>query len=542
FLLFFIFWELVGLSSFLLIGFWYHKPSAVAASQKAFLVTRIGDFGLLIGMILLTSSAGNFLFYDEGKGCLETQALLDLLGPAAIGGLTIAGLISLLVFFGAMSKSGQVPFHVWLPDAMEGPTPVSALIHAATMVAAGVFLVARLFPLFDLDPTFVSGVSPSLSVVTWVGAITAFYAACVAVAQTDIKRILAYSTVSQLGYMMMALGVGGVAAGMFHLITHAFFKALLFLGAGSVIHGSHDEQDIRKMGGLRTLMPKTFQVYAIGMLALTGFPFLFSGFWSKEEILTTALHWPASKIPFLLGLCGAFLTAFYMSRQMIYVFHGKNRQQSGSGSIHESPGSMVIPMAVLAAFAVGLSVIGTPIWPWFEGFITGHPVPFRIGELFHLSHLALMVGSTALVFGGYFLAWKIYGSAQSLGENHPDRLSSYQPWLFGFLNRQCHVDELYQKIFVKPFFEIGQFCRTVEEKWNHSLTSIVSAVTLMISWCCRWVDDWLINPGFDYICDRSRRVAGRLSVLQNGQIQNYLRVGGLAIAFLMVIYVLGGMI
>ena len=236
----------------------------------------------------------------------------------------------LLIFCGAIGKSGQVPLHVWLPDAMEGPTPVSALIHAATMVAAGVFLVARVYPLMAAHAAAAAGAShqPRSQVVTWVGAITAFFAASIAVAQNDIKRILAYSTVSQLGYMMMGLGVGGVAVGMFHLITHAFFKALLFLGAGSVIHGCHDEQDIRRMGGLRKFMPVTFATYAVGMLALCGFPLFFSGFWSKDEILHAAHRWSVSQAPFYLGVFGALLTAFYMTRQVFYVFFGNCRVAS----------------------------------------------------------------------------------------------------------------------------------------------------------------------------------------------------------------------
>ena len=247
-LLFFICWELVGLASYLLIGFWFQKPSAAAAAKKAYIVTRIGDMGFLVGMLLLYAKKGTLLFYDGGAGCLE-------------GGLVSSTLICLLIFCGAVGKSGQLPLHVWLPDAMEGPTPVSALIHAATMVAAGVFLIARVYPLMLMSPE-------SLQVVTWVGALTAVFAACIAVAQNDIKRILAYSTVSQLGYMMMGLGVGGVSVGMFHLLTHAGFKALLFLGAGSVIHGCHEEQDIGNMGGLRKRMPVTFVTYAVGMMAL----------------------------------------------------------------------------------------------------------------------------------------------------------------------------------------------------------------------------------------------------------------------------------
>src|SRR5437667_4548045 len=315
-LLLFICWELVGLTSYLLIGFWYHKPSAAAAAQKAFIVTRIGDLALLLAMVWLYSKTGTLLFYDGGNGCLETSTLAKAFPVSAFGFLPLLG-IALLIFVGAMGKSGQVPLHVWLPDAMEGPTPVSALIHAASMVAAGVFLVARVFALMRPDwnalsgpHTFVSFPLPAATgVITWIGAITAVFAALIAVAQTDIKRILAYSTVSQLGYMMIGLGVGGVAVGMFHLVTHAFFKALLFLGAGSVIHGTHQEQDIRRLGGLRKHMPVTFATYAIGMLALSGFPLLFSGFWSKDEILHAAWLWQPSKVPFILCIAGAFLTA-----------------------------------------------------------------------------------------------------------------------------------------------------------------------------------------------------------------------------------------
>ena len=264
-LLLFICWELVGLASYLLIGFWIHKPSAAAAAKKAFITTRIGDIGFFLGILWLYGRSGTLLFYDGGNGALEHSGLLSLGASATF--------IALLIFCGAVGKSGQFPLHVWLPDAMEGPTPVSALIHAATMVAAGVFLVARVYPLFSSGA--INGVTPSLTVVVWIGVITALISALIALAQADIKRILAYSTVSQLGLMMVSLGVGGVAAGIMHLLAHGFFKALLFLGSGSVIHGCHEEQDIRQMGGLRRLMPVTFLTYAIGMMALSGVP-LFS--------------------------------------------------------------------------------------------------------------------------------------------------------------------------------------------------------------------------------------------------------------------------
>src|SRR2546428_3798630 len=314
-LLLFVFWELVGLASYLLIGFWIHKPSAAAAAKKAFITTRIGDMGFFLGILWLYGGSGTLLFYDNGRGCLESAGLFAL-GASATS-------VALLIFCGAVGKSGQFPVHVWLPDAMEGPTPVSALIHAATMVAAGVFLVARVYPLFSFGA--IDGVTPSLIVVVSIGTITALMASLIALGQFDIKRILAYSTVSQLGLMMVSLGVGGVAAGMMHLIAHGFFKALLFLGAGSVIHGCHHEQDIRKMGGLRSLMPITFLTYAVGVMNLSGVPFFFSGGWTKEEILHSTAHWHVSPLPHYLMLAGVILTALYMTRPMLYVLFGNKR-------------------------------------------------------------------------------------------------------------------------------------------------------------------------------------------------------------------------
>src|SRR5438046_207574 len=294
------------------------RPSAAAAAKKAFITTRIGDLGFFLGMLWLYRRTDTLLLYDNGYACLDSGGL------AAIGASST--FIALLIFCGAMGKSGQFPLHVWLPDAMEGPTPVSALIHAATMVAAGVFLVARAYPIFSLGA--INGVTPSLMVVVWIGVITALMAALIAIAQPDIKRILAYSTISQLGLMMVSLGVGGVAAGILHLLAHGFFKALLFLGAGSVIHGCHGEQDIRSMGGLRHYRPVTFVTYAIGMMALSGVPFFFSGGWPKEEILNATAHWPPSHVPFYLMLAGVILTARCMTRQIIYVFFGNQRHAS----------------------------------------------------------------------------------------------------------------------------------------------------------------------------------------------------------------------
>src|SRR6184192_3446369 len=367
-LLLFVFWELVGLASYLLIGFWIERPSAAAAAKKAFITTRIGDMGFFLGMLWLYGRAGTLLFYDNGRGCLEGTGLA-LLGASAT-------FIALLIFCGAAGKSGQFPLHVWLPDAMEGPTPVSALIHAATMVAAGVFLVARVYPLFSLGA--VDAVTPSLTVVVWIGVTTALMAALIALAQADIKRILAYSTVSQLGLMMVSLGVGGVAAGMVHLLAHGFFKALLFLGAGSVIQACHHAQDIRKMGGLQRVMPVTFRAYAIGMMALSGVPLFFSGGWTKEEILHATAHWPRSHAPYYLMLAGVILTALYMTRQMIYVFFGNRR--SAAEHAHESPRVMTMPLIVLAIGTVFLSFVLTSAWPWLHGYLTGEPVHFDIAR------------------------------------------------------------------------------------------------------------------------------------------------------------------
>src|SRR6184192_4428132 len=325
--------------------------------------------GFFLGMLWLYGRSGTLLFYDGGSGCLESAGLAMLSASAT--------LIALLIFSGAVGKSGQFPLHVWLPDAMEGPTPVSALIHAATMVAAGVFLVARVYPIFSVGA--INGVTTSLTIVVWIGVITGLMAALIAVAQFDIKRILAYSTVSQLGLMMVSLGVGGVAAGIMHLLAHGFFKALLFLGSGSVIHGLHHEQDIRKMGGLRRLMPITFLTYAVGMMNLSGVPFFFSGGWTKEEILHATAHWHASRWPFYLMLAGVILTALYMTRQMIYVFSGQTR--SCSEHAHESPRVMTMPLVALAICSIAFSVVLTPAWPWLHGYLLGEPVHFEIAGL-----------------------------------------------------------------------------------------------------------------------------------------------------------------
>ncbi len=566
-LLLFICWELVGLTSYLLIGFWYHKPSAAAAAKKAFITTRIGDLALLLGMVWLYSRAGTLLFYDQGNGCLEHAALARLVGQGTVLGVGAATAIALLIFAGAVGKSGQVPLHVWLPDAMEGPTPVSPLIHAATMVAAGVFLVARVFPLFAVDATVVIEGDcavgfPSLAqqVVAWTGAITAVFAASIAVAQNDIKRILAYSTISQLGYMMMGLGVGGVAVGMFHLITHAFFKALLFLGAGSVIHGCEQEQDIRRMGGLKRWMPVTFATYAVGMLALSGFPLVFSGFWSKDAILHAAHRWPVSQGPFYLGLVGAFLTAFYMTRQVVLVFFGPKRagaspHDAGAaradrvsdetiggkaahvGEPHESLAVMTVPLVVLAVCTVGLSAIGTPIWPWFQGFIGGAVAGEPHG--FSREVLGLMTMSSALVFAGLGAGWWLYGRRPRTRPEDPDVLERLPAGMYVWLERKFGVDELYEITVVRLNTAAARLCAWLDEWVWGGLVRLTGLLTLGLGWASRAVDEFGINLGFDRGCEGVRGGGRMGSRLQSGQAQSYLRLLAAGIVALVLLLVWG---
>jgi NADH-quinone oxidoreductase subunit L len=555
-ILFFISWELVGLTSYLLIGFWYHKPSASAAAKKAFVTTRIGDVAFLLGIVWLYSQTGTQLLYDNGKGCLEQGALTGLVAHTTILGMTVATGIGILIFIGAVGKSGQVPLHVWLPDAMEGPTPVSALIHAATMVAAGVFLVARVYPLMSVHLAGTSAQTPALEVVTWIGAITAIFAASIAVAQNDIKRILAYSTVSQLGYMMMGLGVGGVSVGMFHLITHAFFKALLFMGAGSVIHGCHEEQDVRLMGGIRKFMPVTFLTYAVGMLALAGFPLFFSGFWSKDEILHSAHGWPVSQIPFFLGLAGALLTAFYMTRQVVLVFFGDYRgkteseshSHSGHGhghehkahTPHESPAVMTMPLIILAAFAVLLGFVGTPAWPWFQEFLDGHHAEYVFTKIFEPGFARLALFSTSIVFAGIGLGIWLYGMNPRKKADEPDILEKSWPQTFTILANKYFVDEFYEATVIRFNAGCATFCDFLDTWVWGGAVQVVSWLTLGLSWFSRAFDDFGINLGFDGGCSGVSSGGKLLSRLQDGHVQNYLRAIGLALAALVLLFVWGG--
>ncbi|MDR3744756.1 MAG: NADH-quinone oxidoreductase subunit L [Acidobacteriaceae bacterium] len=546
-LLLYMCWEIVGLTSYLLIGFWYHKPEAAAAAKKAFITTRIGDLGFLLGMVWLYTKSGTLLFYDNGAGCLEHSALTHLVAQTTVYGLSISAAISILVFCGAAGKSGQFPLHVWLPDAMEGPTPVSALIHAATMVAAGVFLVARIYPLMSAHAGTSLSPTIALQVVTWIGAITALFGATIAVGQYDIKRILAYSTVSQLGYMMMGLGVGGVAVGMFHLITHAFFKALLFLGAGSVIHGCHEEQDIRRMGGLRKFMPITFAAYTVGMLALCGFPFFFSGFWSKDAILHAAHNWSISQAPYYMGAIGALLTAFYMTRQMYYVYAGSSRLSDASDDSshvahrdpHESPAVMTAPLVILATCAVLLGFVGTPAWPWFQSFLEGNQANFTLAAFSEAGIIPVMLSSSLLVFIGLGLGWFFYGRTPITSASAPDNLGKLQPQIYSTLNRAYFVDAIYGATIIRLNTAWSILCDWMDRwVWNGAVQA-VSYLVLAFAWLDHFIDTYIVNSSFDGGCEGVSRSGLLLGLLQAGRVQNYMRVIGCALVALTIFLLWG---
>jgi len=466
-------WEGVGLASYLLIGFWYEKPSANAAAIKAFVVNRVGDFGFALGIFLvfvLTKSVSFDAIFAAAPGVAKTVGVFGSTWDTWT-------IVCLLLFMGAMGKSAQFLLHTWLPDAMEGPTPVSALIHAATMVTAGVFMVARLNPLFELSPT-------AQAFVVVIGATTAIFAATVGLVQNDIKRVIAYSTCSQLGYMFVALGVGGYAIGIFHLFTHAFFKALLFLGAGSVIHAMHHEQDMRNMGGLRKDIPFTFWMMTIGTLALTGFPYS-AGYYSKDAIIEAAYaaggHSSAATYGFLMTLLAAGLTSFYSWRLVFMTFFGQRAAHAGHGhdahahddhahaahddhahgdhghgdhTPHESPLVMLIPLALLAFGAVfaGIAFNGNFLGHHFAEFWKG---AIKETHIMHAMHeIPHVVGylPTAMMIGGFLVAVWFYiwkpGTAA--------RLANANPVLYRFLLNKWYFDELYDYLFVRPAFWLGR--------------------------------------------------------------------------------------
>ncbi|MBE1709213.1 MULTISPECIES: NADH-quinone oxidoreductase subunit L [Mesorhizobium] len=460
-------WEGVGLASYLLIGFWYKKPSANAAAIKAFVVNRVGDFGfalgifgvfVLFGSVNLGTIFANAATFVPAEGAPQGAAVLTFLGHA-LDKQAAMTVVCLLLFMGAMGKSAQVPLHTWLPDAMEGPTPVSALIHAATMVTAGVFMLARLSPLFELSHS-------ALTVVTFIGAFTAFFAATVGLVQNDIKRVIAYSTCSQLGYMFVALGVGAYGAAIFHLFTHAFFKALLFLGSGSVIHAVSDEQDMRKMGGLRSLIPTTYWMMVIGTLALTGVGIPVTvigtaGFFSKDAIIESAFagHNSVAGLAFVLLVIAACFTSFYSWRLIFMTFHGEPRaSHEVMHHVHESPPVMLVPLFVLAAGALFAGII------FHNSFIGEGYAEFWKASLFtlpdnHILHeiheLPLWVELSPFIamLIGFAVAWKFYIRSPEL----PRSVAANHRLLYAFLLNKWYFDELYDFLFVRPAKRLGHF-------------------------------------------------------------------------------------
>lgn len=540
-LLLFVCWELVGLASYLLIGFWFHKPSAAAAAKKAFITTRIGDLGLLLGMLWLYDASGSLLFYDGGAGVLEAEKLLFLASPIAGNWIALSTAISLLIFCGAIGKSGQFPLHVWLPDAMEGPTPVSALIHAATMVAAGVFLVARVYPLMELDQIAAYTIPLSgpnaLTVVAFVGAITALLGALIAVAQNDIKRVLAYSTVSQLGYMMLALGVGSWTAAIFHLLTHAFFKALLFLGAGSVIHAAHHEQDIRALGGLAPRMKLTFATFAVGMMALAGVPFLFSGFWSKEAILHAAHAWDVSPVPLYAGLAGVVLTAFYMTRLVAETFFGRARSAAAEHA-HENPAVMTGPLALLAVGAVLLGFVGTPACPWLQARLAGTELHSNLGHL--LEGGGLMVLSIGLVGVGLGLGWWLYGRRPRAGATDRDPLATALPGVTRALAGKLFFDEAYAATFGRLNTGFAWLADLLDRHVIGGVVAFLGQFGRFSGALNREIDEDGLNAGFDRVNAGLRGSGIRYSRAQTGEPQGYLRVLAVAFVILALVLIVGG--
>ncbi len=481
----FIFWELVGLCSYLLIGFWYFKVSAREAAKKAFMTTRVGDFGLLLGMLFLYSKFGTLDF-----AALSTALSTNFQNIAVVGTVSYVTVMSFLVFMGPLGKSGQFPLHVWLPDAMEGPTPVSALIHAATMVVAGVYLVARMYFLFDASDA-------ALQFIASLGAFTAIFAASIAIAQNDIKRILAYSTLSQLGYMMFALGVGAFSGSMFHLMTHAFFKALMFLGAGSVIHALHEKQNIWDMGGLLKKMPITGWTFAIGVLAISGVP-PFAGFFSKDEILASALN-SGHPVIYAVGLFTAFLTAFYMSRLFFVAFMGPEKEENHP---HESPWSMTIPLMILAFFSLVGGWVSLPAhnFAYFVHFGEYEPEAIQWG----LAGISVLAGLL-----GIGLAYLIYLKKAISSESIVARF----PTVYKVLRNKYYVDEFYLWI----------------------IDHIMGGVSRALYWFDIYIVDGIIN-GIALITRGSGKT---LRLTSTGQVQTYAMVFFLAIVVIFMVFAFG---
>jgi len=488
----FIFWELVGLTSYLLIGFWFEKKVAADAGKKAFITTRTGDLGFIIGILILTTAAGTFNF----KGIFHQIEA----GHISAGLLTLS---AIFLFGGAVGKSAQFPLHVWLPDAMEGPTPVSALIHAATMVAAGVYLVARTITIYLAAPD-------AALVVAYIGCFTAFLAASIGLVQNDIKRVLAYSTISQLGYMIMVLGLGGMTAGIFHLYTHAFFKALLFLGAGSVIHAVHTN-DIWEMGGLYPKMKITALTFIIASLSISGI-FPFSGFWSKDEILAVASHYH-NPIFLIVGILVAGMTAFYMFRLCFVTFFGKPRDQHKFEHAHESPKVMTIPLMILAFLAIFAGWVGIPwLKHGFSSFVYHHH-PHHVEPNF-----LLMLISTMVALSGIYLAYAMYYK-KSIS---PEKLKEKFAFPYKVLYNKYYFDELYHAIIVNPILRLAdrlfvRFDLGVID-W---LVNAAGSFTVFLSDVKEWFDSHIVDGMVNGSAYVTRGIGSGLRKVQTGQVQTY---------------------
>jgi NADH-quinone oxidoreductase subunit L len=522
----FVGWEIMGLCSYLLIGFWYAKPSARDAAVKAFMTTRIGDVFMLLGIVYLYSVTGTLNF----RAILYNEEVLNMLTSVDAGvlGLSAAGLIGILLFLGAVGKSAQFPLHVWLPDAMEGPTPVSAMIHAATMVSAGVYMVIRMFPLLAAGAV-------TLQLMAFVGALTALFAATIAVAQRDIKRVLAYSTISQLGYMIAALGIGAYVAAAFHLVTHAFFKALLFLGSGSVIHGVEhgvlhtdehvDPQDMFNMGGLKSKMPRTFWTFLIGGLALSGFPLVTAGFWSKDEILADAWAHNHTTVFWVLAVA-ALLTAFYTMRQITLTFLGQARTKAAENA-HETSSSMTIPLIILSVFAVGAGWVGIPSdflglklpSNWFHEFLGGTLLHHPEAVGFNFFPLAV---SLVVALGGLALGWLVYRSVPAGAE---DPLKRPLGPIYTLLQNKYNIDELYSYLFVRPanWFAEQFTYLFLDRRLIDGLLHGVAEVSLNLGSGLREVIDVrMVNRFGDLVGSLTNRFGHWFRQIQTGRVQQYM--------------------
>jgi len=528
----FIGWEIMGLCSYLLIGFWFSKPSARNAAIKAFMTTRIGDVFLLLGIVYLYTATGTLSYQDIFRNPEVLHNLATI--PSPIMGLSTAALIGILIFIGTIGKSAQWPLHVWLPDAMEGPTPVSAMIHAATMVSAGVYLVIRCFPLLSAGAEN-GGLTPPMIFMAVIGTITAIFAATIAITQNDIKRVLAYSTISQLGFMIAALGIGGYVAALFHLVTHAFFKALLFLGSGSVIHGMEhgvyhsgqhiDPQDMYNMGGLRKKMPITFWTFTIGGLALAGFPLLTAGFWSKDEIFADSFaHAP---IVFIILAISALLTAIYTMRQISLTFLGNPRTKEAEHA-HESHWTMTYPLIILAFFAIVFGWLGIPEdFPLIGGLVPNFLHDFVGSTLLeHPEALPFnpipLITSLLVSLGGLLIGWLIY---RNIPNGAVDPLQKPLGKFYTVLKNKYYFDEFYQWAIIKPSIWFADVFVSVwmDRKVIDGFLHWFAFISMEIGRFLRnFIDKPIINGFGDLVGEVTKRTGFIIRPMQTGKIQQYM--------------------